>query len=305
MGDVWTMSSKTKKRLLPYLMLSPFLILIIVFYLIPAILTGVMAFTDMDYLMEWNFAGIQNLIKIMKDFHIQEIFINTIKYVASVLSINVIFSLFLAILITYYIKNDKISMLFRTIWMLPRMSPPIVYVLLWSSFFDASGYGIINILRKTIFGLGSKSWLVDNAFGIVVLLNGMVGASFGLTIFSSAIKSIPEDLFKAAKVDGASDWSIVKNIILPMIKWPVMFVTIWQCLSLMTSYEYILLLTNGGPMYDTTVWSLYSYINAFSNLEFGYGAALAFILVIVSLVIVLIMMKLFGFEEMIQTSKSE
>jgi inositol-phosphate transport system permease protein len=82
-----------------------------------------------------------------------------------------------------------------------------------------------------------------------------------------------------------------------------MFVSIWQLLSLLTSYEYILLLTNGGPMFDSEVWALHSYHKAFANLEFGYGAALALILVVIALAARGIMLKLFGFEKMLHSSR--
>jgi len=70
----------------------------------------------------------------------------------------------------------------------------------------------------------------------------------------------PEDYYRAAKVDGASTWDIIRYVELPMIKWPLLFVTAYQTLSLLTSFEYILILTDGGPgLYTTEVWSLYSY----------------------------------------------
>jgi inositol-phosphate transport system permease protein len=139
----------------------------------------------------------------------------------------------------------------------------------------------------------------------VIISNGLVGASYGMIIFTSAIKSISQDLFKAAKVDGASEYAIVWDIILPSLKWPIMFVSIWQMLSLLTSYEYILLLTNGGPVGSSEVWALYSYHKAFSNLEFGYGSAVAFVLVVVAFILTTIVMKLFGFNRMIKAARIE
>jgi inositol-phosphate transport system permease protein len=79
--------------------------------------------------------------------------------------------------------------------------------------------------------------------------------------------------------------------------------TIWQTLSLITSYEYILLLTDGGPLNKSEVWSLFSYHKAFSNYEFGYGAAISVVLVIIAIIIALIMLKLFGYEAMMNRGK--
>ncbi len=142
----------------------------------------------------------------------------------------------------------------------------------------------------------------------VVLVNGFVGASFGLIIFSSAIEAIPKDLFTAAKVDGASTWQIIRDITLPLLKWPLLFVTTYQTLSLLVSFEYILLLTEGGPgLFTTEVWSLTAYKRAlftyFGSHQWGYGAAWGFILVIIGTVLAFVYLRVFRFNELVQEPK--
>lgn len=148
-------------------------------------------------------------------------------------------------------------------------------------------------------------WLSAHPMTAVILANGLIGVSFGMIIFSSAIKSIPKNLFHAANVDGASQWSIIKDIIIPAVRWPLMFVTIWQFLSLFTSYEYILLLTDGGPLFGSEVLALYSYHKAFQNFEYGYGSAISLILVLIALIFSLIMWKMFGMKKMMGSSRIE
>lgn len=293
---------KRKSNVLPYIFLIPFLLLVIIFFFVPVIITGVMSFTDMNYSMKWNFVGFANFKRIIEDPYFVELVLNTVKYVFGTLSINVIFALLLAILTAYFIQNERMSTTFRTFWMLPRISPPVIYILLWMQLLDPSGFGIFNRIRG-LFGAEPYFWVGNHALTIVILANGIVGASYGMTIFSASIKSIPISLIRAAKVDGASDSAIIMDIILPMIKWPIMFVSIWQLLSLLTSYEYILLLTDGGPLYDSEVWALNAFHMAFRNLEFGYGAALALVLVFVAIICTLIMLKIFGFNRMLKSSR--
>ncbi|WP_207655813.1 carbohydrate ABC transporter permease [Vallitalea okinawensis] len=293
---------KKRRNILPYLLLTPFLLLVILFFLMPVIVTAIMAFTDMNFSMKWNFVGFTNFKRIVEDPNFNQLIWNTVKYVLGTLCINVLFALFLAILTSYFIQNERTSTTYRAIWMLPRISPPIIYIVLWMWLLDPSEMGILNSLRA-MFGAEPYFWVGNHAMTIVILVNGLVGASYGMTIFSAAIKSIPVSLFRAAKVDGASDHSVIFDIILPAIKWPIMFVSIWQLLSLLTSYEYILLLTDGGPMIESEVWALHAYHKAFANLEFGYGAALALILVMVALVCTLIMLRLFGFDKMLKSSR--
>ena len=144
----------------------------------------------------------------------------------------------------------------------------------------------------------------------MILANGFVGASFGMIIFTSAIESIPKDLITAAKVDGAGTWRLIRDIKLPMIKWPLLFIATYQTLSLLTSFEYILLLTEGGPgLFGTEVWALTAYKRAFStyfgNSQWGYGAAWAAVIVTVGLILSIGYVKLFKFNELIAEPKIE
>ncbi|WP_339263394.1 sugar ABC transporter permease [Geobacillus sp. FSL K6-3411] len=298
------MVSFYKKWKLPAIMLGPFIILIFLFFFLPVLLTAILAFTSMDSSMKWDFNGLENFRSIITDPNILLIVKNTAIYVFFTLLINVFFGLALGILTTYFVQREFIGLTFRAIWMLPRISPPVVYILLWLWFFDPSEYGVLNSLRS-FFGMPPIEWLSDYPMIAIILANGLIGASFGMIIFSSAIKSIPRDLFQAAQVDGASQWSIIKDIIIPAVRWPLMFVTLWQCLSLLTSYEYILLLTNGGPLFESEVLALYSYHKAFQNFEFGYGAAISLVLVLIALIFSLITWKTFGMKKMISSSRIE
>ncbi|AEH47855.1 carbohydrate ABC transporter permease [Parageobacillus thermoglucosidasius] len=298
------MRAAVRKWKLPAIMLGPFLALIFLFFFLPVVLIAILAFTNMDSAMRWEFAGLANFQKLLADPNIMKIIKNTALYVGFTLLINVGFGFVLGILTSYYIQKESVGLIFRTIWMLPRMSPPVVYVLLWLWFFDPSEYGVLNSLRA-LFHMEPVAWLHEYPMTAVILANGIIGASFGMIIFSSAIKSIPKDLFYAANVDGASQWSIIKDIIIPAVRWPLMFVTLWQFLSLITSYEYIFLLTNGGPLFESEVLALYSFHKAFQNFEFGYGSAISLVLVIIALIFSFMMWKWFGMQKMMRSSKIE
>ncbi|MDN5332292.1 MAG: inositol-phosphate transport system permease protein [Tepidanaerobacteraceae bacterium] len=279
---------------LPFL--GPFLFLIILFYLVPVTLTFVMSLTSMDYVLEWKFVGLENYLRFFQDSGVKTVVLNTVKYVFFTLIINVGFGFLLAIATSYFIRNENIRLLFQTIWMLPRMTPPVVYALLWLWFLDPTEAGMLNSFLGKLFGIPAQNWILNNPMKVVIIANGLIGASLGMVVFSAAIKSIPVDYFRAANVDGASDWQIIRYVIIPFLKWPIMFMTIWQTLSLITSYEYILLITDGGPLNKSEVWSLFSYHKAFSNYEFGYGAAISMVLVLIAVLIAILMLKVFGYD---------
>lgn len=283
--------------------LGPALALITLFWFLPVFSTIFLSFTNMGMRRPtWNFTFFENYKFVGAHPFSQKIAMNTLIYVAATLAWNVLVGLLLAIL-TFYM-DERSGLIYRALWLLPRASPPVVYGLLWLWILDSSEYGLLNQVLSPISNKPTP-WLVNYAMPSIIVINGFIGASFSLIVFSSALKSIPPDYLMAARVDGASEFRIIKDIVLPLMKWPIMFVTAWQTLSLLASYEYILIVTNGGPFFETEVWSLFAYHQAFQHLELGFGAALAMILVVIALIIVLVQMKLFRFREMITPVKIE
>lgn len=233
--------------------------------------------------------------------------INTAIYVVATLVFNVAFGLFLAIS-TFYLPQHLAST-FRTIWFLPRILPPVMYVLMWKWFTWDTGF--ISIAMGW-FGFAPQNWMLEttlHAWTVVVLINGFVGASLGMILFSSAIKAIPTSMLHASEVDGAYRWQQVRYIILPQLRWPVLFITSYQTLSLLTSFEYILLSTEGGPGSGTTTWALAAYKTALrnygGNLEYGFGAAYALILVIIGIILSALYMRFFNFKELVAKPRIE
>jgi inositol-phosphate transport system permease protein len=145
----------------------------------------------------------------------------------------------------------------------------------------------------------------DAPVALIILANGFIGASFGMIIFTSAIRSIPEHLFWAARVDGASGLAIVRHVTLPAIRWQISFVTIYQALSLLVSFEYIWLITDGGPFYDTTVYALYVYQRAFGSGQYAYGAALALGLVLIGIAAALGLWRLMDMRALLKRPRIE
>ena len=301
---------RVSRSLTVWLMLLPVALFIAVFFFLPVGLTIAISFTNMDYRFQWNFIGFGNFVRMLKDPIVTKVLQNTIFYVfTTLLLFNVGFGLLVA-LITSFVP-PAVGNFFRLIWLLPRMTPPVVCYLLWLGITNPYPYGLLNFFLVDVFGLKEfkdVNWISAQPWAVVILANGFVGASFGMVIFSSAIKSISIDIIRAAKVDGAGLFRITKDIIIPLIKWPVLFVTAYQTLSLLTSFEYILLLTNGGPgFYTTEVWALYVYHMALSGWtqEFGYGAALSLILVVIGIALSIAYFKIFRFKELLIEPKIE
>lgn len=287
----------------------PAAILVIIFFFVPVVILFTLSLTDLassNFSQPWNFIGLGNFTRMFSDQFFPKILGNTFLYVALTLTFfNVGLALVLAILTTRV--SRRAGFFFRVVWLLPRLTPSVIYILIWQRISAPAPFGILNQLLGP-FGVESRQWLFTNPWLFVIMVNGFVGASFGLILFASAIESIPKDFVTAAKVDGASEWQIIRDITIPMIRWPLLFVTVYQTLSLLTSFEYILLLTDGGPgLYKTEVWALTAYHRAlqtyFGNNQWGYGAAWGVILVIIGIVLSFIYLRVFRFDELVQEPK--
>ena len=230
------------------------------------------------------------------------ILLNTAFYVSVVLVLfNTTYAMLLAIA-TFYLPDGPAG-IFRSIWLLPRITPPVIYVLMWK--WLAWDTGFISMFLAP-FGIAPKNWLLDsstNAWVFVILINGFVGASMGMLVFSSALRAIPQRHFHASEVDGANRWQQIRYIILPQMRWPILFVTCYQTLSLLASFDLILLSTDGGPGGSTEVWSLAAYHTALSsysgNLQYGYGTAMALVLVIIGIILALIYLRVFNYAALV------
>src|SRR5712691_7008176 len=256
----------TKRIWLPaplLLFLLPSLLLIVVFFVVPISLTGIISLTSLDYRFRWDFVGLTNFLMLLQDTIIPRVLLNTGVYVFTTL---LLFHLGLGLglaLLTAALP-ERPAVILRLIWLLPRFTPSVVYILLWRLLLDPTTYGLLNRVRAA-FGAAPVDLLTEHPWSVIVLVNGLTGASLGL----------------------------------------VMFVTTYQTLSLLASFEAVLLLTNGGPFYATEVWTLYAYHHAFAFSAFGYGCAMTFVLVLIGSIVSLLYWRVFRFTHLLQTPPIE
>ena len=303
-----------RANLTAYGFLAPAGLLVIIFFLLPV---GIIIYLSMTNLFTSNFTtslpameyiGLENYRILMNDQFAAKIFYNTVFYVLVTLGLfNVSLALIVSLLTTHI--NRQAGFVFRALWILPRITASTVYIMLWRRLVVEAPYGIVNQFN-TLFSQPTHNYLSEHPWEIVILVNGFIGVSFGMIIFTSAIESIPKDLMNASLVDGSTIMQRIRYVILPLLRWPLLFVVTYQTLSLLTSFEQILLLTDGGPgLYDTEVWSLTAYhralSNYFGNTQWGYGSAFAVVLVLLGVVMAIIYMRFFRFGELVAEPKIE
>lgn len=300
--------------------LLPAIILIVAFYILPLIVTTWISFTP---LRDWKisqlteFVELENykaLYKFVTTHPLGSLVLKTtIVFVVFTLIVNVLGGLLLAI--ATYVIEERVSLGFRLLWLIPRMTPLAVFGLIWYYFFYGSPQGTLNafllklgLIDQPTFWGTDPNLLPWSAWSIIIFVNGLVGVSYGMIIFYSAFKSLPPELLIAAKVDGASTWQIVKHILVPMARWHLVFVTVWQLLSLVTSYTHLFVLVDWrivDEWYGTT-WALFVFTEAFGTVKNqGLAAAAAVILVIIGSLLGLLTLRIMRFDRITLEPKGD
>lgn len=303
-----------RANLTAYLFMAPAGVLVILFFVIPVLLVGYISLTNLATanftadISRMQFVGLENYATLLRDQFAQKIFFNTLFYVLLTLALFNVGAALTVALLTAHV-NRQTGFLFRALWILPRITTSAVYILMWQRMIADPPFGILNQLN-TLLGQSPVRFASENPWTFVIVVNGMIGISFGMIIFTAAIESIPKDIMNAALVDGSTALQRIRHVILPLLRWPLLFVVSYQTLSLLTSYEQIWLLTNGGPgLYQTEVWALTAFhralSNYFGNAQWGYGSAFAVVLVLVGVVLAVLYMRVFRFRELVTEPKIE
>jgi inositol-phosphate transport system permease protein len=284
------------KKLIPYFFILPLLVLVLLFYIIPALSTFYISVTDMGRSLKGDFVRLKNFTRMfsLEDPVIGRVLLNTLVYLAGAMVITILGGLLLA--------NATISLgqktggFFRLIWFLPRATPPVVWAFLWIWAFDPTNFGLLNMIFDRL-GFPGRSWISLYPMFIVILANGVLGIPYTMTILAAALGNIPSEIVESSRIDGASGWQIVLKIKVPLIWWPLSFLIIWHSLSFLTTFQYVLMITGGGPFYASTPLALYTYNKAFQNMELGYGSALALVLIFLSMAIILGFRQILGLKK--------
>lgn len=171
------------------------------------------------------------------------------------------------------------SMVF-TLAVLAWIVPEVVVAFAWSAFLDWEK-GTLNNLLEFI-GLGRPDWLFAHPLLSIIIFNTWRGSAFSILLFSSALETIPPSYIETADVTGASAWQKFRDILFPLMRAHILtdliLITLWT-FNVFTPF----LLTNGGPTFQTELVSIYTYRTAFRDFEFGKGAAIAVVMMLINL----------------------
>ncbi len=184
--------------------------------------------------------------------------------------------------------------IYRTLFFLTTAVPTAVAAVAWGWFLHPQG-GWANAILETV-GIRAQPWLTDAnlALPTLAVITAWAGVGFAAILLTAGLQQIPEELYEAAKMDGAGAWAQFRAITLPLLSPTLFLVTLLVFLRSLTAFGQIHLLTRGGPEESTTVWIYRVYQDAFFNFRTNYAAAEAVVLFIVLLVLAALQFRFFG-----------
>jgi len=267
--------------------IAPWILGFLVFRGIPFLASLVLSFTNFRPLKKVKFIGFDNYIQCFGDADFLNSMFVTFKYVACTVPLKLTFALFIA-----YILNFKLKMVnvFRTAYYIPSiLGGSVAIALLWRFIFREDG--LVN-LCLAFFGLPGINWLGDPGVAVVTISLLRVW-QFGsaMVIFLAALKNIPEDLYEAARIDGASKVKQFFSITLPLLTPVIFFNFVMQLVQAFQEFNSAYLITQGGPQKATYLMPLLIYNTGIFFHRMGLASAMAWIMFVIIMVFTIIAFK--------------
>ncbi|WP_084473925.1 carbohydrate ABC transporter permease [Deinococcus pimensis] len=263
-----------------YLFLLPALLLVAYFSYFPAYLAVTRAFTDWDGLNVGGFTGLENFRRAVTDPVMGEATRNMLVWVALGLVLALVPPLLVAELI-FHLRGRRRQYAYRTLFVAPIVIPSLVLLLVWGTFYRSDG--LINTLLSAV-GLGGwrHDWLSDpgTALYSLIFLGFPYVDAFSLLLLYAGLQNIPQDVFEAARLDGATGWRRVARVDLPLLRPQLGLIALLSVIGNMQYFVSPLVLTSGGPGFATTVPALLMYTTATRSGEYGYAMAVAVLLMV-------------------------
>jgi multiple sugar transport system permease protein len=273
---VHTRKRNWRELAVPYALLAPAVGAILIFSYYPLVRGGVMAFQDYNVMGGSTWVGLDNFAMVLYDRTFWISMLRTFEYVFWSLTLVFLSPIVLAVVLS---EIPRGQLFFRIVYYLPAVVSGVVVMLMWKMFFDPSPEGTFNQLLE-VFSIGPQKWLQDRSLAMVSILLPLAWAGLGpgCLIYLAALKTVPEDLYEAAAIDGAGFLRRLWYVTLPTIRPLVLIQLIFVLIGAFQSTDNVLIMTGGGPGDATNVIGLEIFYSAYVYLQFGTAVAIAWIL---------------------------
>jgi multiple sugar transport system permease protein/N,N'-diacetylchitobiose transport system permease protein len=278
-GTSWR--ARTREARFALVLLAPSVVVvfgIVIYPILRTLYTSLYA-VDTPFPGHFPFVGLKNYTYALSQSDFWSSVGRTAYFTVISTGLELVFGMGIALLLYAPLRG---RWLFRTIVVLPWALPTIVNGAMWRYFFNAQ-YGVVNALFTQI-GIQSSyhAWLSSPtaALNIVILADVWKNTSLVAFFLLAGLTTIPRDLYEAARIDGYGRWGAFVHITLPLLRPVIVVVLVLRTIEAFKVFDIIYVMTGGGPANGTESIAFYTYQNAFSNEFFGYGSALAYLMVV-------------------------
>jgi multiple sugar transport system permease protein len=267
-----------------WLFLLPALLLLAVFFFVPVVAGLALSLTDFDLYTigdssNIRFTGIDNYRQLLGSAIFWTAFANTMYFALVGGPLTVAVSLIAALMVNA--KLTRFKSLFRTVYFAPVVTTLVAVAIVFKYIYHPR-FGMLNRFLDTL-GLPQPDWLGNPRLAMLAIIILAVWKGFGYTmiIFIAGLQQIPEELYEAARLDGAGKWSQFRHVTLPMLAPTFLFVGIVVAIGQLQIFAEPYVMTRGGPLNKTVTIVMLMYEQGFKFWEMGYAAAVAFVLFLV------------------------
>ncbi|MFJ7728548.1 carbohydrate ABC transporter permease [Neobacillus sp. NPDC097160] len=262
------------------ILLLPALFLMMVVFLYPVLYTIYLSFHDWTFLTLKNppFVGFRNIINVFKDAGFYKSMLLSGIYVGAGVMIQFFLGFTLALAVNRITVGHGLA---TTLLVFPMMVTPVVVGLIWKFIFDYN-FGIFNYVL-TLIGMDKVAMLNSSALALpsTILVDVWQWTGFMFIVLLAGVKSLPEEPFEAAQMDGANVWQTLWNVTIPLLKPIIIVALIMRIAGSIKVFDQIFVLTGGGPGTSTETISILLHRKAFADFDFGYASALAIVLTVI------------------------
>jgi len=286
-------SSIKKYHFIP-ITLAPALIILGAYVYYPTLFSLYLSFFKTQLYKTVEFVGLEHYLSLFHDQVFRIAFKNTLVYSVGAVSGTIVVGLGMALLLDSPLKGKDI---FRSTFFMPYVIPFAAHALLWYWILDPR-YGLVNHVLG-FFGINPIPWLQSRSWVLpaFILMDVWKRSGFAMVLFLAGLQTIPDELYDAATVDGASEWKKFWKVTLPLLRPVTLFVVIMSLLHTLQLFVEPFLMTKGGPGQASLSVVYLIYREGFRTLNIGRSSAMAVILFLVIFIITILLIQFFDIEE--------
>ena len=280
----WT---RRRRLAVPFALLIPALGLMILIVAYPIVRSVYLSFHEFSLLNPSNigFVGLAKYRHALRDPLFWKALHTTAVWVAAIVPSQLVLGLIVAILLN---REFPFRGLVRALVLIPWVFPGVLNALMWTWMYDGN-YGVINDLLVRFHVLTQYYPFLakpGTALPAVIIATVWQGTPFFTIMLLAALQAVSEDLYEAAKIDGASSWQEFRYITIPGILPTIVITALLRTIWVANYTDVILIMTRGGPGYATQTLPVFTFLQAYASLDFGYAAALSFFLAVLLMIVV-------------------